>query len=709
MLFSRVPRALSAISLSSSRLANLRFLSSYPTASSDASYYKKLESSNPIFDLLRINDFEERNLDALKSFLSNRSPSSLYLENCAIDEGCAKALGSCVAGGIVKTISVKSCEFKGSSHDILFDLIAQSRSLNLLAIANIQNPLLGGAIINFFARNNSVKDVIFNFCDFVDNSLVVRGAKKSASLDFMSFRLDKKEDGLIDSIDYLLRSNSTLRVLKFPLLEVNSAEIIQLAKALRLNSYLEKFEISNIGSASKTALEEAFEILSKTSCLEKLALPTQGDPILERKLQAIEEQNSTIKKAILDYSNTVLAPKLAKAIISEKLDDYTIDFKRYEEQLLVLTKKILLKGLSNEEILDVYQKWNSPFFRTRNGALKDYGNVSWPTLFTKKIIDIPAQDVDGEGGYSIAELNNPEELESNGKALRHCAGGATTLCLKEGYHVFALNFQGKAIATIAFLRDSDKRNITLADFSGINDSAPPLSIRGIPDKIIERLSREIDFDNLRYQQLERSSKSNSFLENVTSVIGFDYRDSARAASLLRLFRRCGPITLKQNFDELSRSQEVVKVVNLFGTHEVKLALMGRHEKPTAYVALPIEEVRENERINKEMMKMQIIDIQKSIDQIYGAKKIIVKKDQSGFGTVAFSFEEGCEDLAKEIKAMKAFRGYRLEVLQDKTLVARIGIKKVQELFKKIAQEKSDPSSSLEPSSAKPVYDFSKGL
>jgi hypothetical protein len=703
------------------RLGNLRFLvAKTPHFTSNFSalvkesqkpYYDKLEKSSPVFDFVRIKDVAEHNSDslsAMKSFLLDRNPSCLYLEDSVIDEDSAKIIGEQVASGIIKTMSIKSCEFVRAGYEVLFNEVAQSKSLNLLVIDGVEDHLAGSVMANFFAKNNSLKDIILRLCDFGDNSLVIKSVKKSDSLESLSFSLDKKDESLIGAIDYLLHNNFTLRTLKFPLLEANSTEIIKLAKALGQNSYLEQFEISRKTLASHETLNEAIDIVSSTSCLEMIGLPSGDNGALREKLGAIEKKNTAIKEAISDYAKTILGPKLAKAVTDASLNDSTIDFRTYEERLLVLTKRILLKGLSNEEVLDIYNKWNSPFFRTQNGALKNYGNISWPILFKEKVVNIPAEDAEGVEGYSIAELNNPEELDENGKTLRHCVGGATAICHKGSHHIFALNFKGSAVATIGFLRDEDARLITLADFSGMGDSAPAMEIRRIPYKIIERFSREIDFDLLRGEKLKRLSQSNSFLESATKIIGFDWSDTSRAASLLRLFRGSGPLSLKPSFDELARCQNPIKIFNISGEHEVDLDLMGRYVKPKDYVALPLEEVRENEYRNKEAVRLQIPDIQKNIDQIYGAKKIVVKKDQSGFGTVALSFEKGHEELAQEIKAMKAFRGHRLETLEDGTLVARIGIKKVQAMFKKIASKK-DPSSNPDPASGINVQETSRAL
>ncbi len=512
----------------------------------------------------------------------NNTITSLNLSKNIIRTEGAQALAKALARNQAITIlDISENEIENESAKILATALVGNKTITDL---NISKNRIGNdgasALATVMAENNAITSLNLstNIIEAEGAQALAKALKTNESITTFSLAKNKIRDRGAESFIEVLRTNQVITSLD--LLENETTDDIEegFMEALKSNRSVTRLALSCSGNASRTSL-------------------------LER--------NKRVEDALLDYAKTILSAILFRSTgVDPETELASFDDAILNQKLLAITRKILFSGITNEQIDEFSENWHIAPCQTASQKSKDYGGISWSSLFGKtsdgteiKEIKIPAEALTeqdnlaamtslfpkkpkkrslwarlfgrkdlkvtasetlpkevGEDGWKIVARTNPSELKTEGRLLGHCVGGYSGKCINDNSHIISIvNPADEPVSTIEITCDYFDNTFRVIQHHGKSNSIPTLEARKIEAWFLQEISRRkivIDYKSLERDKSARISQNKTLKARATMHIGFDPFDNDKFKEASESFKYIATKFLKINFAKLLDIEQI---------------------------------------------------------------------------------------------------------------------------------------------------------
>ncbi len=387
-----------------------------------------------------------------------------------------------------------------------------------------------------------------------------------------------------------------------------------------------------------------------------------------RRFHELLSRNRDIVKATADCVRSTFGARLLREINKEFAGvKVKINADQLDNILFSFAKKFFLSRLSVEEIVLFSEHWHKTITQIDIRRLKDYNEITWPTLFQQKEFPI-LQQIAGKEGWKIVERTSPEELKLEGKILGHCTDGYTGKCLTEGHRIFSIvDENNKPDYTFEILIDFWDKSIKLSEMmEGRNSSKHAAEII---ENFVEQIRSgnaifTVDYSSLERFQVESiASGANQLAGEAIFYLGFNPLDAQKFKEVLKAYRNEAiPKELKPKFVEFLQINEI----DFGNIQHDNLKLSGRKIslEPLVSTSKPTDaaEIEARTVVNSEKQNALLREIQDCFDGAFSAN-LAVCSIEKGFGGKEYGLvmvrpidEKNADLIVKGLNEIQLFKG-----------------------------------------------------
>ena len=499
---------------------------------------------------------------------ANRSLRNLDLRfNDIADDGVCFLANGLEKNNSLIDFSIANNQVKARGAEALARALTRNKILKVLELMNNQIKDDGAAFLAAgLMQNNSLKTL--GLCD---NGVGDVGAMSfaeflvNASLTSLDISSNKVTARGAQAIGEALRQNSRLQTLTFGSNKIGDEGALAIVNALTIDSALTTLDIryNNIGALGAEEVLASLREKKTITFLDFAGNQNEESEGAKRVVKAMKEavkHNKEVEDSLLDYAKSILAVKLFRSI-SDNPNEAIAEFdsKALDRRLTTITRKILFSEIPSVQIDEFSAHWHSANCQNVSQKLKDYDNISWPSLFATKALDIPSEIVGA--GWKLVARTSPAELKDEGKDLAHCVGGYAGKCINENCHIISvMNEEGKSISTIEIEADYANDRLKIIQHRGRGNQDPSPESAKIADWFLKEVASgkiAIDYKNLATQKQARVSDAKTIRAKATRYIGFNPFGKDEFRNVVKSFKN--PITppfLRENFDRLLNVTEI---------------------------------------------------------------------------------------------------------------------------------------------------------
>lgn len=210
-----------------------------------------------------------------------------------------------------------------------------------------------------------------------------------------------------------------------------------------------------------------------------------SDSLLGYDLDACRNVSDTINEA----TRYVLSPELVRTLSDgdrEKITDRILT--AIEGKMSPVVAETFFAEKGADKVLGISSEWHRKRHNlTTTGVLRNFAlQGQWASLFADgEVIKLPESI---KKGWSLVNLTNSEQLDDEGRLLRHCVASYSPQCLSGESHIVSIrNHNSEPVSTIEFCFNQDK--LAVRQHHSEYDDPPPAASQKAEDWFVNEVGK----------------------------------------------------------------------------------------------------------------------------------------------------------------------------------------------------------------------------